>query len=433
MGVLFLQLVVVELGIGRTELLVHLGIVQRVHHHGIAAQGGQGLAWLFRLEGFGQRLVVIAHGAGVADLLLQVDGAPDDGHGLAASLHVEQVEGNVLQTDGQQVAVDDGHALDGGDGFTRHGQCALEVARTIVGIGELGEVVDNAFLVANLAGCLNGAQSVFDCLLGFLGNVVDLAGNAQIVVGVDVGTCLGIGVDGLQHEPLGLVGVAQADVDDGQIVVGACQGKQLAVALAEALGLEFGIGGLSIATRLEETVAAVAEQGGMNGILRRAGGGLHNGERQGAVDVGQGFLEVGIVIVESLGGKPDVQAEGVARLLGGEHGLACEQLVALVADVDELAGNIQSLLLAGLVENRQQRVDGIHGVGFRRLLCHDGHHGNQKDEGQGRTDDSCFSHSTEQCGGETRQFSIGPQRWRCSVCHRADTGWPDARCRSVHG
>ena len=94
--VLIAEFVVVQLGIGLAEHVVHFVVVQRVHHGRIAAQGHQRLARLVGFERLGQRLVVIAHGAHVAHLLLQRNGTADDGHGLAVALHVEQIEGHIL-------------------------------------------------------------------------------------------------------------------------------------------------------------------------------------------------------------------------------------------------------------------------------------------------------------------------------------------------
>ena len=163
--------------------------------------------------------MVVADAALAAHLLLQGYGASDDGHGLSITLHVEQIKGHILQTDCQQVTIDNFHLLDRADGLARHLESLLQVALTVVGIGELREVVHHAGVVADAAGGLHSLQAVLHGLVGLLRHVVHLAGDAQIVVGVAVGARQPVGLQGLLDEVLRLVNVAQAEVDDGQIII----------------------------------------------------------------------------------------------------------------------------------------------------------------------------------------------------------------------
>ena len=120
-------------------------------------------------------------------------------------------------------------------------------------------MVHHTGIVADATGCLDGLLTIRNSLFGLFGYIIHLAGYAKVVVGVDVGARLAVGVDGFLDEVLGLVEVAQAEVDDGHIIIGTRQGLQQLVPTAELFGLHLCLGGLGIAREFEEAIAAVAE------------------------------------------------------------------------------------------------------------------------------------------------------------------------------
>ena len=339
LGKLILQVVVVEFGIGLAEGFGKTGVVDGVHHRGVAAQGLHGFARTVGFEGFGEILVVVAHGEPVLLLLAEGNGLLDVGHGLGVALEVEQVEGHILEAVALEVEVGDGQLLHGLERIERRAEGLVELAVAVVGVGELREVVDDGTRVAQRAGGLDGLHTVADGGFGLVGHGVDLAGHAEVVVGVEVVAGEAVGLDGLLDEVLGLVEVADADVDDGHVVIRPGERLPELVLAAELLGLALGLSGLVAARELVEAVAAVAEQGGMEE------GAVASGTGQGAVDVGKGLAEVAGADVEPVGGKPDEVVDGVGRQAVGERGQVDLQIVH--ADLVAENGLAEGSALAG--------------------------------------------------------------------------------------
>ena len=240
-----------QLCVGLAQHLVHLGIVDGVHHARVLAQRHHGHTRAVGFQSLGQRIVVVANRTRVAHLLLQCDGSPDDGHRFGIALHVEQVVGHILQADGQQIAVDDGHLLHQAHGLTGQLESFNVVAHPIVGIAQLRQVVDHALAVANLARRLHCLPTIHDGRVGHLGHVVHLASNAQIVVGVEVRPRGAVGLQGPLHKVFGLVGIAQAQIDNGQVVEGTCLLLQPSVLACQAFRLHFRFHGLGVLARLK--------------------------------------------------------------------------------------------------------------------------------------------------------------------------------------
>ena len=126
-----------QLRISLAKRLGQSSIVNAVGHADILAQSGYGFAWLVRLVGFGQCLIVIANGTLVAYLTFQVDSPQQYRHSFGTTLHVEQVVGYVFQTDSQQVAIGHVHALYILYSLLRRRKSTHIVTLTIIGIAEL--------------------------------------------------------------------------------------------------------------------------------------------------------------------------------------------------------------------------------------------------------------------------------------------------------
>ena len=258
-GINLCQLIVVQLGVSLAQRVVHLGVVYGIHHLGIVAQCNQRLTGLIGLKGFGQRLVVIANRPCIAYLLLKGDGLPDDGHSLSISLHVEKRIGHILQTNGQQVTVDDRHTLHCCHGLLGQLERLGIFAFAVVSITELREVVDHSLVVTYLAGCLYRLPTIIDGRIGDVGYAVYLAGYAQIVVGVGMIATLLVGLYGFLDEMLRFINKAQAHVDDGQIVIGTGLRLQQSIRAGQAFGFHLRIDSLGATASLVQAIASVAE------------------------------------------------------------------------------------------------------------------------------------------------------------------------------
>ena len=128
----------------------------------------------------------------------------------------------------------------------------------------------------------------------------------------------------------------------------------------EALSLNLSLCRGGVVAGLEQTVATVAEQRGMQFHI------VALGQRQGAVDIVETLLEVRVSIVEALGGKPHDEVDRVARRRVADAKRCADELLLRGAEGDDVAPQSQTLLPAGLFVGRHQGVEAVDAVGRRR-------------------------------------------------------------------